>query len=341
METTCKTDEKRSRIVNVTANTCVRDLGQYVESFILAAAPGTDLSGVRPEDCTFENTAKHPAAGHESFGAWKTEAAGPVLTVSVDPFLYNDTYQGSIVIEGETISLSKADVDDMRVSVVDDFQPVTTENGLAYRLLVPESDGPLPLIVTFHGNGERGTDNYGQMVHNRLTTKWGEPESQARYKCVVLGPQSNNSWSDEELKDIRGIIDRLIEEKIVDPARVYAYGMAAFQATIRFAAMNADLLAGVVSMIYWKKYTPDLTPLAQLPIWMVIAENDPTGESGVVKEAYQYLKEELHNEKMKCIIYSDEEMASYGLYGGQLHWCWIPTLNNKEISDWLFAQKKE
>ena len=74
---------------------------------------------------------------------------------------------------------------------------------------------------------------------------------------------------------------------------------------------------------------------------MVIAENDPTGESGVVKEAYQYLKEELHNEKMKCTIYSDEEMASYGLYGGQLHWCWIPTLNNKEISDWLFAQKKE
>ena len=217
--------------------------------------------------------------------------------------LGNEKYKGELNLDGEIISLSKADIPEMRVAVVDDFEPLTTAGGLAYRLYVPESRDPLPLVVTFHGNGERGTDNYRQMVNNRLTTKWGEPQSQARYKCIVLGPQSNYSWSDEELAEVRKIIERLIDEKKADPRRIYAAGLAAFQSTIRFAAANSDLLAGVISMIYWKKYTPDLSALTDLPIWLAIGAKDPTGEAPYVEEAYRYLKEDLRNENVRCTIF--------------------------------------
>ncbi len=335
--------EKKGKeaLLCITANTCVRDYGQYVSSFTLEFVPEYDPSGINIGSFTFAETAKHPAAGHESFGAWKVEKEGDSLTVFVDPFLYNDKYTGALVLDDESISLTKADVPAMKVDVVDDFEALTTENGLAYRLLVPESDEPLPLVVTFHGNGERGTDNYKQMVNNRVTTKWGEPQSQAIHKCIVLGPQSNNSWSDDELADVRKIIEGLIAEKKADPKRIYASGLAAFQSTIRFAAANTDLLAGVISIIYWKKYNPDLTTLTELPMWLCIGENDTTGEAASVKEAYEYFKNELHNENVRCSIYPAEEMMSYGLYGGLTHWGWIPTLNNREICDWLFAQCKE
>lgn len=324
-------------ILSVKANTAVRDYGQYVESFDITFVPGYDASGVTRECFTFSGTAKHPLAGHESFGVWKLERKGDTLTVYVDPFLYKDTYTGEAMIGGEKVSLSKADVTGMRVAVVDDFEVHTTQSGMVYRLYVPDSDGPLPLVVAFHGNGERGTDGYRHMVDHRVVTKWGEPVSQARYKCIVLGPQSSEGWSDAELAEVRGIIDRLIEERKADPHRIYAAGLAAFQATLRFSAANTDLLAGVLAMLFWKQYTPDLAPLADLPIWMAIGVNDSTGESPYAREAYQYLTEELHNEKARITVFSEEQMMAYGLYGTITHWGWIPALDDPEICDWLFS----
>ena len=326
---------------SVTANTCVRDYGQFVSSFTICFDSECDMSGISTKDFIFTKTSKHPIAGHESFGAWKVEKADNSLTVFVDPFLYTDTYEGKAVLGDESISLSKADIAEMKVAVVDDFDALTAENGMVYRLLVPESDEPLPLIVAFHGNGERGTDNYKHMVNNRVITKWGEPQSQARYKCIVLGPQCNDSWSDDELTEVRKIIDGLIDEGKADPKRIYAAGLAPFQVTLRFAVANKDLLAGVLSMLFWKKYSPDMSSLKDLPIWFAIGENDSTGESPYVKEVYQYFSEDLKNKNVRCTVFPVDEMESYGLYGQMTHWGWIPALNNPEICDWLFAQRKQ
>ena len=331
----------KKALISSAVNTCVKDYGQFVTSFKLHFSSEYDLSGVSAECFRFSKTAKHPIAGHESFGVWKVEKNDNCLTVFVDPFLYNDGYEGEVLLDGEPVSLSKSAISEMSVEVVDDFQMLSTENGMVYRLLIPESEEPLPLVVAFHGNGESGTDNYKHMVNNRVITKWGEPQSQARNKCIVLGPQSNNRWSDDELSEVRKIIDRLIDEGKADPKRIYAAGLAPFQVTLRFAVANTDLLAGVLSMLFWKKYSPDMSSLKELPIWFAIGVNDSTGESPYVKEIYQYFTEVLHNEKVRCTIFPEEEMASFGLYGQMTHWGWIPALNDPEICDWLFAQRKE
>ncbi|MBQ9824857.1 MAG: hypothetical protein IJM63_10195 [Solobacterium sp.] len=330
----------RDALKSVTANTYVGEYGQYVESFTFTFEDGYDASKLSSSDFTVSETAKHPSAGHASFGVYDVTADGSAVTVSVDPFLYNDTYTAAAVIDGDTVSFAKADVNEMKVAVVDDFEALTTDQGMAYRLYVPESEAPLPLVVTFHGNGEQGTDNYLQMVNNRVTTKWGEPESQALYKCIVLGPQASQGWSDEELADVRGIIDQLIADGKADANRIYAAGLAGFEATIRFAAANTDLLAGVLAMIYWKDFDPDLSTLTDLPIWMTIAENDFTGEAPHIVETYEYLTNELGNKNVRYTLFTDDEMASYGLYGGLTHWGWIPTLNNPEMVDWLFSQHR-
>lgn len=331
----------KSAFLSVTANTCVRDFGQYVTSFELRFAPGTDLSEANPDHFRFTGTSKHPSAVHESFGVLRTRRAGETLELSVDPFLFDEKFGAEFVLGGETFRFSKADVGKMNVEVVDDFEILRTERGMTYRLLVPESDGPLPLVVAFHGSGERGTDGYRHMVSFRMVTKWGEPESQAKYPCIVLGPQMTEDWSDAELEDVRGIIDRLISEGKADPKRIYAAGLAAYQSTLRFAAANTDLLAGVIAMLFWEKYTPDLSPLADLPIWMCIGENDFTGESPYLRNAYRYLTETLHNKNARCTVFTQEEMMSWGLYGRLSHCGWIPTLNSPQICDWLFAQRRE
>jgi len=61
---------------------------------------------------------------------------------------------------------------------------------LPYRLLVPgdlSSGEKYPLVVLFHGSGERGDDNEKQLVNG--VERFARPESRAEHPCFVLVPQ--------------------------------------------------------------------------------------------------------------------------------------------------------
>ena len=328
-------------IQSVSADTYVGDYGRYVSAFAFEVAEGFNTARLNADCFAFEGTSKHPSAAQPSLGAYAVAAEGTTVTVTVDPFLYNDAFTASCTLDGaEVFTFTKETITDVKTAVVDDFEALTTEQGLTYRLYKPETEEKLPIVITFHGNGEQGTDNYLQMVNNRVTTKWGEPASQAKYPCVVLGPQAHDGWSDDELDDVRAIVDGLIEEGVVDGNRVYCAGLAGFEATIRFCVKNADLVAGAIPMIYWKDFDPeDISPLKDIPLWMCIAENDFTGEAPHIIETAEYLQS-LGSDQVQYTIWTDEEMYAYGLYGGLLHWGWIPAINNPEMCDWLFAQSK-
>lgn len=331
----------RSAIAHIAAYTYVSDYGQFVSSFVLTFGEGFDAERLNIADFSVENAAKHPLNGISSFGVYRVEASGAEVALAVDPFLYNAGFVVRCTLDGEeAFSFDVASVDEMHCAVVDDFQALTTNSGLSYRLFVPDVDAPLPLIVTFHGGGESGTDNLKQMANNRITTKWAESVSQAQYPCVVLGPQSSNNWSDEELTDVRAIIDDLIAEGVVDANRVYAVGIAYMEATLRFCVLNTDLIAAAIPMIYWKEHDPDLSSLIDMPLWFAIAENDFTGEAPNVIETVDYLTNELGNPNVRSSIYTNDEMNAYGLYGGLYHWGWIPAINNPEMVEWLFSYRK-
>src|SRR5512138_3643091 len=61
---------------------------------------------------------------------------------------------------------------------------------LPYRLLQPTNYDPTqkyPLVLFFHGAGERGNDNQKQLVHG--TSLFIKPESRVKFPCFVFAPQ--------------------------------------------------------------------------------------------------------------------------------------------------------
>src|SRR5258708_27149275 len=60
---------------------------------------------------------------------------------------------------------------------------------LPYRLLVPghlSSGEKYPLVVLFHGSGERGDDNEKQLVNGE--ERFARPQPPAEHPCFVLLP---------------------------------------------------------------------------------------------------------------------------------------------------------
>ncbi len=328
------------QLTSVLARTRIGDYGQLATGFELTFDGSVQGMGITATNFAVEGNRVHPVLPDVSGGITGVRAFGDTLLVDVDPFLYNQGFRIALVKDGEVhFSFTAADVAEVQCEVVDDFTASTTENGLNYRLFTPESESPLPLVIWFHGGGEGGDDNAKQLTSNRGAVCFAEDAYQAKHPCAVLAPQSAKSWDAEELDEIATVAQSLIDAGIVDGNRVYAVGLAAQQATLRFSARHRDLLAAAMPIIYWKQFDEDWAPLVDLPMWACIAENDFTGEAPNMEEFVESMREK-GNDQIRCTIFTDAEMNAYGLFGGLLHWGWIPALNNADMIDWLFAQSK-
>ena len=324
----------------VTAETKIGDYGQLATGFILVFSEDVADLNLTIGNFAIEGNKTHPSLPDVSAGIIDVTTFGNTVILTVDSFLYAQGFRVTAVKDGVVLaSFTAENVTDIRTDVVDDFAMLTSEGGLQYRLYTPDTDEPLPLVIWFHGGGEGGTDNTKQLTANRGAVSFAEPAYQARHACVVLAPQSANSWAAEELDEIAAVAQGLINDGKVDASRVYAVGLAAQQATLRFSASHRDLLAAAMPIIYWKQFDEDWTPLHDLPMWCAIAENDFTGEAPNMLEFVENMKA-AGNEDIRCTIYTDAEMNAYGLFGGLNHWGWIPSINDTEMIDWLFSHSK-
>lgn len=124
---------------------------------------------------------------------------------------------------------------------------------LPYRLVLPESydaSKSYPLIMFFHGAGERGNNNSSQLFHCVQYLADNLPE------CIIVAPQCpvNNQWVDtpwangsystdtvpesNEMKAVMELLEKLEEEYSVDSDRIYAAGLSMGG----FATWNAMML---------------------------------------------------------------------------------------------------
>lgn len=343
-----------SHVLSVTAKTHVGDLGQLVDSFTVRLNEEFDFTGIDKDNILIENNTRHPYISDFSNGVIDVFCHNDLMKIDVDPFLFKQNFVVSCVRDGEMLfSFTINDVVSYTTDVADEFETILTDEAL-YRVYKPETDDKLPLIIWFHGAGERGNDGDAPLTDYRGAICWAEPAYQEKHPCIVLVPQipADSTWDKTKLDDVRAVADELVASGIVDEKRIYAVGFSAYQATLWFATYNVDFVAAALHCLYWHAYDPDPKvgdewsgigwkeiADAKLPLWSVISTKDPTGATEEM-EKYHIPYQLENNPNFRYTIWTEQEMYQYKLFGFLLHHGWVPAVNNQEMIDWLFAQSK-
>lgn len=217
---------------------------------------------------------------------------------------------------------------------------------LPYRLHQPavlEKGKTYPLVLFFHGAGERGSDNRGQFERLRCLNFW------EKYPCFVLAPQcpKRNAEGDQkwvetsfgapshtmkenpawQMKMAMEVLDKTINDNPIDSRRIYVTGlsMGGF-ATWEILQREAEKFAAAAPVCGGGD--PAFAPkLAKLPLWVFHGEVDD-----VVLP--------IRSRDMIAAIKAAGGCPIYTEYSGAGHDVWGITYSNPAVWDWLFAQRK-
>ncbi len=221
-----------------------------------------------------------------------------------------------------------------------------TEHGsLPYRLLRPQDwdeRRSYPLVIFYHGAGERGDDNVKTLVHGM--NDFASDDIMDKYPCFVVAPQCpegvqwvDTPWSadahtmpekpTEPMRLSLELITSLQSEFSIDENRLYVTGLsmggfgawdAVQRQTNRFAA--AVPICGGGDPAFARK-------LSHLPVWAFHGAADTAVKPKRSRDMIAALKAAGGSPK-------------YTEYPGVGHNAWAATYANREMYAWLFAQKK-
>jgi len=222
---------------------------------------------------------------------------------------------------------------------------------MPYRLLVPSnfnSGEKYPLVVFFHGSGERGNDNEKQLVYG--VARFAEPDSQARYPCFVLAPQCPTHlgnqpimWTGERermhllklepetaapLRTALEIVNAIQENYAVDVDRIYITGLsmggfATWESLIRYPQKFAAAIpvCGGGDSSYADR-------IKHIPVWAFHGAND----TSVPVECSRSMIE---------MIEKAGGHPRYTEYAGVGHNSWDRAYAEPELLSWFFSQKRK
>ena len=221
------------------------------------------------------------------------------------------------------------------------------EYALPYRIYVPEDYDPAksyPLILFFHGSGERGNDNAAQLK-NAVGQMFKDHDSPV-YQCIVVAPQcpTGANWvnipdwvdaqySTDEIAESRPLatalklLESLKGEYNVDSDRIYSTGlsMGGF-ATWDLLVRHTDLFAAAIPVCGGADYRY-AERLIDVPIYTFHGLQDPTvpyiGTERMVTEILDAGGEKIH----------------YVTYPDQQHLIWEQAFATEGLFEWLLSQR--
>jgi predicted peptidase len=186
----------------------------------------------------------------------------------------------------------------------DRFEAVsfTDSNGYTvnYRLYVPEGyeqgsagNEDLPIVIFFHGAGEKGLNNDVQILGNPSALEYARPEAQARHPAFVMAPQSSSfetgEWAArvgtetepafEPSQSLAAAIEALedvIGQYDIDRDRVYGVGLSAGSRGIMISSVtHPDLYAAQLNVASADIYTDEqIEGIVDKPTWVLLAEDE-------------------------------------------------------------------
>lgn len=217
---------------------------------------------------------------------------------------------------------------------------------LPYRIYIPFNYSPekqYPLLVGLHGAGLRGEDNEKQLKFIDTLLLQTDLELD---DAIIIFPQcpTDQRWVDtawakgsysvdntpesNELRAVVELVQELMEKYPVDKSRVYACGfsMGGF-GTWDLLMRHPDLFCAGVPMC--GAGDPSKASVFQnIPVWAIHGAQDPT----VPVRGSQ--------EMIQAIEAAGITNAKYTELPEHAHDVWNYTYTNRDIFQWLFAQKK-
>ncbi len=244
----------------------------------------------------------------------------------------------------------------LEVGAVKDYQEVEhqhhakdgTMQTVKYRLLKPEkieAGKEYPVVLFFHGAGERGNDNVNQLKY--FPTWMAEPERRAKFPCFVIALQcpANQKWVDrpwdkktsqpmlaemsEPMRNAVEILDEVIAHNPVDKDRVYLTGMSmgGYGAWDLAARMPERFAA--VAPICGGGDEKQAERLAKLPIWVWHGGADPVVPVERSRQMIEAIKKAGGSPKYT-------ELPGVG------HDSWTRAYTDPDgLIPWMFAQKRK
>lgn len=215
---------------------------------------------------------------------------------------------------------------------------------------ISDSKEPLPLLIFLHGAGERGSDNYRQLIHlDSLFLKDGPLHDK---EAIILAPQSpvERYWVDIGLRDtlhakeiekvykmldqpattemklVMAIQDSLLATGKVDPSRIYVMGlsMGGF-GTFDLLSRRPGEFAAAIPICGGGH--PEHAELQgrKTAIWITHGADDHIVLPEFSRRSYKELKKTGAD-------------VRYTEFPDTKHNAWSPTFAIPGIFDWLFEQ---
>jgi sialate O-acetylesterase len=227
------------------------------------------------------------------------------------------------------------------------------ENGhvLPYRFYQPANLNPnkkYPLVLFFHGAGERGDDNRKQFLRFPTVRFWettpcyvlapqcpvppkGGPDGEAVWVQTGFGWPSHTmkakpSWPMQLSMEL---LDSVIKQYHIDTARIYVTGlsMGGF-ATWEILQREGERFAAAVPVCGGAD-TSYASKMTNIPIWALHGDADST------------VWPSRSIDIVKAIERSGGNKVKLTIYPGVGHGAWTPTYSNPEVWNWLFTHTKQ
>ena len=352
----------QAEVGRIDLHTAVGDTGMLVESIDITVKNPASLRGLKAEDFDLVNNTSgsyiDPATG-QAPAAYTDDGIvlsrdGATLHIAATPFGINGRTEGwrnrfpwaLVCSRDSSLNVTLDKVTERHIAVLDDcITGSFTYAGLTreYMLHLPkDADGNVipnvPLMVWQIGGGEYDRDLMTAATANRcLVSLATEGVPCAALMFAIANPNYSYSASlyPEKLELIdrnnalqMAFIDTLIAEGKVDGGRLFCAGASSGGGcTMRFMV---KAFQGNVYKWDGTDMVPspiDTKAFVALPMYFVHASSDQTCK---ITSSYSYIeaRKRLGAREDLLRVYSDEDLAAYGLPPMIAHFSWVPLLDD-------------
>ena len=206
--------------------------------------------------------------------------------------------------------------------------------GLPCRVLLPDPYEPharrYPLVISLHGSGERGTDNWAQLKNGLSMFE----QRRTSDPCIVVAPQLprdetwGGSWYGGETAGQRrlvAMVRELRDRRSVDPRRVYGVGFSMGAIGLWDILVRHPGLFSAAVLIAGDLDVDRAESLTSFPLWTVVGGRDELVPPDNTREFARRVAESGGIAKVT-------EVASAG------HDVWQNAFAHRPLWDWLFSQ---